>query len=71
MSEKTLIQKADVINFTIIVFVVLVFIMAIVQIGLACMSKDPMTMLQDLRDWLIPLISGIFLSYGLTRKDQA
>jgi hypothetical protein len=70
VESKSLIAKADVINFTVILFVLLIAAMVGGQVWLAAISEKPLEILLDLRGWFIPLVSGIFLAYGLT-KGQA
>ena len=55
------------INFTVLVYVALTVIMALAQLIIAFHSPDPMNVLLDLRGWVIPLVSGIFLAYGITK----
>ena len=70
MTEKPktgLIDKADVINATVISFVALIVIMVLSQLWLAFQTSKPMEVLLDLRGWFIPLVSGVFLAYGITK----
>jgi len=69
--KRGLIEKADVINATVIVFVALIGLMVAGQLWLAALSKDPMAVLLDLRGWFIPLVSGVFLAYGITRGTSS
>ena len=69
--KKTLIDKADVINLTVLAFVALIVIMVISQLLLANGSTTPMEILLDLRGWFIPLVSGIFLAYGITKGQSS
>lgn len=71
MGKRNLIDKADVINITVLTFVALIVIMVLAQLIIARGAKDPMTILLDLRGWFIPLVSGIFLAYGITKGQPS
>jgi uncharacterized membrane protein len=62
-----MIDKADVVNITVLSFVALIVIMVLGQLWIAGHNADPMSILLDLRGWFIPLVSGIFLAYGITK----
>ena len=66
---KTLLEKADVINFTVLIFVSLLTVIACVELYVALRSEKPLEVLCDLRNWLMPIISGIFLAYGISRGN--
>jgi len=69
--EKTgLLAQADVISFTLIIFVFIIVAMVIATLYVALHSEDPLSVLDNLRSWIIPLISGIFVAYGVTRGDH-
>jgi len=67
--NKTIFEKADVINFAAIVSILLIVTLVAVYIIFAFLSETPLEVLSELKNWVIPIISAIFLAYGITRKE--
>ncbi|MFQ6053338.1 MAG: hypothetical protein ACE5OO_03800 [Candidatus Bathyarchaeia archaeon] len=75
MSERNgLLDKADIINFTVLVLVLIIAGMAGVQLTIAVLTflagGDPLPLLSDLRTWVLGIFSGVAMSYGLIKPRQ-